>query len=149
MTRAGYWDEKTKAPFRWGRGEGNAAEWIGFVGYEISCDGYIRLRKSTLKKQFNKICHRYHLVTRIDEVKTDVPSCMKAFDRIAWSIMKFDQLDFNPASRKQMHHLDRYRHNKRNKAESYLSSLPKTAKEVRMEMPNRPASYASVLSMKK
>ena len=149
LTQAGYWDEKTKAPFRWGRGEGNAAEWIGFVGYEISCDGYIRLRKSTLKKQFNKICHRYHLVTRIDEVKTDVSNCMKTFDRIAWSIMKFDQLDFNPASRKQMHHLDRYRHNKRNKAERYLSGLPKTAKEERMERPNRPASYASVLSMKK
>lgn len=148
-TEPAYWDEKTKAPFRWGRGEGNAAEWIGFVGYEISCDGSIRLRKSTLKKQFDKICHRYHQVTLIDEVKTDVPHCLKAFDRIAWSIMKFDQLDFNPASRKQMHRLDRYRHNKRNKAVRYLSGLPKTADRDRTETPDCPASYASVLSSRK
>ena len=149
LTAPGYWDEKTKAPFRWGRGEGNAAEWIGFVGYEVSCDGDVRLRKSTLKKQFNKICHRYHLVTCSEVVETTVPQCMKAFDRVPWSILKFDQLDFNPSSRKQMHHLDRYRHNKREKAVRYLSKLPKKKQDVYVEKPNHPASYASILASKK
>jgi len=149
LTAPGYWDEKTKAPFRWGRGEGNAAEWIGFVGYEVSCDGDVRLRKSTLKKQFNKICHRYHLVTCSEVVETTVPQCMKAFDRVPWSILKFDQLDFNPSSRKQMHHLDRYRHNKREKAVRYLSKLPKKKQDGYVEKPNHPASYASILASKK
>lgn len=143
-----YWDEKTKAPFRWGEGEGNAAEWIGFVGYEISCHGDVRLRKSTLKKQFNKICHRYHFITSFETIETDVPHCMKAFDRVSWSILKFNQLNFNPASRKQMHHLDRYRNNKRNKAKQYLMRLPQKQPKVIKDNPSNPASFAAVLASK-
>ena len=149
LTRADYWNEKTKAPFLWGPGEGNAAEWIGFVGYEIRYDGEVRLRKSTLKKQFNKICFQFHKATHIDTIKSGVANCMKGLDKCAWSILKFEQLDFNPASRRQMHHLDRYRHNKRNKALLYLSTLPQEKAKEQKEAPKGPASYASLLAGRK
>ena len=147
-----YWDVKTKAPFLWGRGDGNAAEWIGFVGYEISCDGNVRLRKSTLKKQFNKICHRYHKVTSIKKIETTANNCLSAFDKVSWTIRKFDQLDLNPASLRQMHYLDRYRHKKRKKAEQYLSNLPLKERKEKGKKPiivrkiKNPSSYASLLS---
>jgi len=146
-----YWDVKTKAPFLWGRGDGNAAEWIGFVGYEISCDGLVRLRKSTLKKQFDKICHRYHKIQCIKKIKTNATNCLSIFDKVSWTIRKFDQLDLNPASLKQMHYLDRYRHKKRKKAERYLSKLPSRATDSRIVRGSTikklkgPSSYASVL----
>ena len=149
LTRADYWNEKTKAPFLWGPGEGNAAEWIGFVGYEIRYDGEVRLRKSTLKKQFNKICFQFHKATHIDTIKSGVANCMKGIDKCAWSILKFEQLDFNPASRRQMHHLDRYRHNKRNKALLYLSTLPQEKAKKQKEPKKGPSSYASLLARKK
>lgn len=149
LTRADYWNEKTKAPFLWGPGEGNAAEWIGFVGYEIRYDGEIRLRKSTLKKQFNKICYQFHKVSNFDTIKSGVANCLKGIDKCAWSILKFEQLDFNPASRRQMHHLDRYRHNKRNKALLYLSTLPQEKAKEQKEAKKGPASYASLLAGRK
>ena len=147
-TLAGYWDEKTKAPFRWGRGEGNAAEWIGFVGYEIDCEGNVRLRKSTFKKQINKICFKYHKATQHKEIKTDIQNCLKPLNRIPWSILKFEQLDFNPASREQMHNLDRYWHNKRTKAKRYLSTLPGAGKPNKAASCEKVASYAAVLAGK-
>ncbi len=67
LLRPGYWDEKTKAPFLWGRGEGNAAEWIGFVGYELRSNGEVSLRRSTLEKQFARICFRHKKIMHINE----------------------------------------------------------------------------------
>ena len=50
-----FWDAKSKRPYRWGVGLGNSAEWIGFLGYEISRSGQIRLRKSSIANQAKKI----------------------------------------------------------------------------------------------
>ena len=146
-TLPGYWEEKTKAPFFWGPGEGNASEWIGFVGYEIRCNGDIRLRKSTFMKQFSGICSKYHKVLeKTTEIRTDIPHCLKKFDRTAWSIQKFERLTFNPASQRQMHLLDRVRHNKRRKAVAKLKTLPVNRPEKAVLTPlKQPASYAAVL----
>lgn len=49
---SGFWQVKSKRPYKWGpRG---TVPWIGFVGYEISADGDIRVRKSSLKKEMQK-----------------------------------------------------------------------------------------------
>ena len=147
----GYWDEKTKAPFRWGPGEGNAADWIGFVGYEIRSNGEVRLRKSTLAKQFDRICFRYNRIKHLDEpIRTGIPTLMQGLDRIGWSILKFDRLDFNPSSRRQMHLLDRYRHNKAAKALRHLSTLPVINGDREVKAPaKKPSSFASVLASRK
>jgi len=47
---ADYWNAKSKEPFLWGKGNGDASLWIGFVGYEMRYDGAIRLRKSSVAK---------------------------------------------------------------------------------------------------
>ena len=64
-TLKGYWDNKSKSVFRWGKGTGDAAQWIGFVGYELSRDGDVRIRRSTLSSQFSKINRTYHHVRRL------------------------------------------------------------------------------------
>jgi len=64
-TLKGYWDNKSKSVFRWGKGTGDAAQWIGFVGYELSRDGDVRIRRSTLSSQFSKINRTYHQVRRL------------------------------------------------------------------------------------
>lgn len=50
-----FWDAKSKRPYRWGSGLGNSAQWIGFLGYEISREGQIRIRKSSIAGQAEKI----------------------------------------------------------------------------------------------
>ena len=54
-----YWDDaKSKAPYRWGEGRGNAVRWIGFLGYEISRDGQVRIRKSSVAAQAQRLCQQ-------------------------------------------------------------------------------------------
>ena len=55
-----FWNGKSKPVFLWGPGEGNASEWIGFVGYEIRYNGETRLRLSTFEKKFAEINKKYH-----------------------------------------------------------------------------------------
>ena len=148
LLRPGYWDEKTNAPFLWGRGEGNAAEWIGFVGYELRSNGEVSLRRSTLEKQFARICYRYKKIMHLNEtIRSSIPTLMQGLNRIGWSILKFDRLEFNPSSRRQMHALDRYRNNKTRKALAHLRTLPTAAGDKARRSPDKqPSSFASVLA---
>ena len=50
-----YWDTKTKSVYQWIDDDLAAgSNWIGFVGYEISRAGDVRIRKSSLKKEKRK-----------------------------------------------------------------------------------------------
>ncbi len=50
-----YWDTKTKSVYQWVNDDLSAgSRWIGFVGYEISRDGAVRIRKSSIKKEKRK-----------------------------------------------------------------------------------------------
>ena len=50
-----FWEAKSKKPYLWGDGPGDASQWIGYLGYEISRDGKIRLRKSSIAAVAEKI----------------------------------------------------------------------------------------------
>ena len=59
-----YWDCKSKNPFLWGEGQDpkSAAKWIGFLGFEISHKGDVRVRKSTIAKKSDKLYRAAKLV---------------------------------------------------------------------------------------
>ncbi|NML55825.1 reverse transcriptase/maturase family protein [Chryseobacterium cheonjiense] len=48
-----FWSEETKSksPYRWSNSYLNSTKWIGFVGYEVSFNNEIRVRKRSLKKE--------------------------------------------------------------------------------------------------
>lgn len=50
-----FWSAKSKNVYLWGEGSQNASRWIGFLGYEISREGHIRLRKSSVQIQAERI----------------------------------------------------------------------------------------------
>ena len=106
-----FWDIKSKAPFRWGSGEGNAFEWIGFVGYEMRYTGELRLRLSTLQKKFNIVNKKYHnciLEGEPNNFESFMVSNYGKIKDIAESF-NFDELTWNPYSIQQVKSLDRYR----------------------------------------
>lgn len=107
-----FWDRKSKAPFFWGPGEGNAFEWIGFVGYEVRYIGETRLRLSTLNKKFGDINKRYHACI-LDKTPNDFKGYMKGNRKklrgLPSSMSKFPALDKNMYTIQQMKSLDRYR----------------------------------------
>lgn len=50
-----YWDTKSKTVYKWiSEGKESGSKWIGFVGYEMSRDGSIRIRKNSLRKEKRK-----------------------------------------------------------------------------------------------
>lgn len=120
-----FWKRKSKAPFLWGPGEGNAFEWIGFVGYEIRYNGESRLRLSTLNKQFGSINKRYHscmLKNKPNNLKGYFASNIRKIAGINSSLNKFEQLDKNPYSVQQIKSLDRYRLTKIERLDARLSA---------------------------
>ena len=125
-----FWDRKSKAPFFWGPGEGNAFEWIGFVGYEVRYTGETRLRLSTLNKKFGAINKRYHACI-LDGTPNDFKGYMKGNRKklrgLPSSMSKFPALDKNMFTIQQMKSLDRYRLTKilrlQDKLESRFGSI--------------------------
>ena len=119
-----YWNNKSKSVFRWGKGVGDAAQWIGFVGYEISREGDVRIRKSTLSGQYSKINRAYHYIRRLKE--PDRKSIMRFGELVAEKLdffnykyiksklfsESFRELTINRYSLTQIKSLDRYRNRK-------------------------------------
>lgn len=52
-----FWEIKSKAPYRWcyDAEAVGSSPWIAFVGYQIRCDGVVRIRLDSVKKHFEKI----------------------------------------------------------------------------------------------
>jgi hypothetical protein len=120
-----FWKRKSKAPFLWGPGEGNAFEWIGFVGYEVRYTGESRLRLSTLDKQFGSINKRYHsciLKDKPNNTRGYLSSNIRKVAGMNTSLSKFEQLDMNPYSIQQVKSLDRYRLTKIERLDAMLSA---------------------------
>lgn len=117
-TRKCYWDAKSKDAFLWGSGEGQCAEWIGFVGYEIRNDGAVRLRRSTLDKKFSAINRTYHKLLHVcvpDDKSGRIEYEKKVRFRLSHltdSIEKCTLLTRNRYAHAQMGSLDRYRNRK-------------------------------------
>ena len=49
-----FWKSKSKNAYLWAMGQTDAAEWIGFVGYEMRRDGMIRIRHKSFRKELDK-----------------------------------------------------------------------------------------------
>jgi len=51
-----YWNGKTRTTYAWGPDVHNSQyPWIGFLGFQVRCDGLIRIRASSLQKQIGKL----------------------------------------------------------------------------------------------
>ena len=123
-TLKSFWDMKSKSPFLWGPGEGNAFEWIGFVGYEVKYTGETRIRKSTLDKKFGAINKKYHSCIKKDEPKNFsgyMQSTRRKIAGIPSSLSKMRALNLNRYSIFQAKSLDRYRMQKIQRLQAKLT----------------------------
>jgi hypothetical protein len=58
-----FWTAKSKKPYLWDSIDNGGFPWIGFVGYQINNEGSIRVRKSSLHKEFRK---QFELVNQLE-----------------------------------------------------------------------------------
>lgn len=118
-----FWKGKSKPVFLWGKGEGNASEWIGFVGYEIHREGHTRLRLSTLDKKFNDVNRKYHkcLNAKHSSCEKHVANVIERMETLPESLAKFSELESNIHLQRQLRRLDKFRYRKLEKLDTKLS----------------------------
>jgi hypothetical protein len=118
-----FWKGKSKPVFLWGRGEGNASEWIGFVGYEIHREGHTRLRLSTLDKKFKDVNRKYHkcLNAKHSSCEKHVRNVIERMETLPESLAKFSELENNIHLQRQLRRLDKFRYRKLEKLDTKLS----------------------------
>lgn len=128
-----FWKGKSKPVFLWGPGEGNASEWIGFVGYEIHRAGHTRLRLSTLDKKFSGINRKYHkcLKGKHQDFEKHIERTIERIETLPESIAKFSELETNPHLAHQLRRLDKFRYRKLEKIDAKLSR--KYGREVKLK----------------
>jgi len=83
--RKSFWKVKSHSPYLWGDGDiGSSNRYIGFLGYELSRKGQLRLRKSNIEKLKEHIQRQVYIHRRYEENPeiTDAKErTRKAFDR--------------------------------------------------------------------
>lgn len=129
---AGFWKGKSKDVYAWEMGRPDAAEWIGFVGYEMRRDGMLRIRKKSFRKELEKqrkVVFEKTLDQIKDKERVSDESLIGTLERklISMSVGKisvwnapfiksemcwsagFKELEMNPVLEKQLREMDRHR----------------------------------------
>jgi retron-type reverse transcriptase len=157
-TIAPFWNAKSKGPYKWSAIKNDGFPWIGFVGYELHFEGYIRVRKRSLKKELKK---QKEVVNRIK--KAIEKDRRKSFGTVSESLIHrlvgmsigrvelrnfnkiehemcwkngFKELSMNKYAVQQMKHLDRNRNKLYYKFEAELRKL-RELEEASEEPPDR------------
>ena len=147
-----FWKGKSKPVFLWGPGEGNASEWIGFVGYEIRFDGSTRLRLATLNKKFGDINKKYHKCLQSKQSDPDklIENTIRRMTALPDSIGKFTELRPNFYLGEQLKSLDRYRHRKIAKLDQKLGKRNQCSPELISHFEEAPeASYYRTMALRR
>lgn len=128
----GFWKGKSKDVYPWVMGQKDAAEWIGFVGYEMRRDGIMRIRKRSFRKELDKqtgVVFEKTLDRIKDKQRVSNDSLLSTLESklISMSVGKiavwnapfiesemcwsagFKELEMNPVLAKQLRELDRHR----------------------------------------
>ncbi|MBR5117070.1 MAG: hypothetical protein IK100_00320 [Muribaculaceae bacterium] len=64
ITTKRFWNTKSHYTFKWDFGSGDCNSYIGFLAYEMRCDGKLRLRKSNVLRFKEKINRRFYAIRR-------------------------------------------------------------------------------------
>ena len=147
-----FWRGKSKPVFLWGPGEGNASEWIGFVGYELRFDGSTRLRLATLNKKFGEINKKYHKCLQSKQPDPDklIENTISRMAALPDSIGKFTELKPNFYLGEQLRSLDRYRHKKIAKLDQKLGNRNQCSPELISHFDEAPeASYYRTMALRR
>jgi len=137
-TRSGFWHAKSKNVYLWGSGDGNASDWVAFVGYEMRRTGEIRIRKDKIDSEFKRIARRYYDIIKSKVLTSGDPltieqqeKLMSRMDSLADHILDFELAGNNVYTRSQARRLDKYLYHKSRQAARKIGveDLSKAARE--------------------
>ena len=122
-TGADFWHFKSKNVYLWGPGEGNASDWVAFVGYEMRRTGEIRVRKDKIDAEFKRIARRYYDIIFSNAATSgeslteeQQEKLMARMDSLAEHILDYEKAGNNVFTRSQARRLDKYLYRKSRQA---------------------------------
>ncbi|MBQ2331999.1 MAG: hypothetical protein II383_06300, partial [Bacteroidales bacterium] len=122
-TGADFWHFKSKNVYLWGPGEGNASDWVAFVGYEMRRTGEIRVRKDKIDAEFKRIARRYYDIIFSNAATSgeslteeQQEKLMVRMDSLAEHILDYEKAGNNVFTRSQARRLDKYLYRKSRQA---------------------------------
>lgn len=122
-TGADFWHFKSKNVYLWGPGEGDASDWVAFVGYEMRRTGEIRVRKDKIDAEFKRIARRYYDIIYSKVATSGDPlteeqqeKLMARMDSLAEHILDYEKAGNNVYTRSQARRLDKYLYRKSRQA---------------------------------
>ena len=122
-TKAGFWHSKSKNVYLWGHGDGNASDWVAFVGYEMRRTGEIRVRKDKIDAEFKRIAREYYKIIYSKDVKSGKEltddqknELMGKMDTLSCHILDYEKAGNNVYTRSQARRLDKYLYRKSRQA---------------------------------
>lgn len=132
-----FWHAKSKNVYLWGPGEGDASDWVAFVGYEMRRTGEIRVRKDKIDAEFKRIARRYYNIVYSNVVSSGEPiseeqqeRLMERMDSLAEHILDFEKAGNNVYTRSQARRLDKYLYHKSRQA-AHKIGIPDTRQAAR------------------
>lgn len=173
--RKAFWKGKSKDAYPWAMGQKDAAEWIGFVGYEMRRDGAMRIRKKSFRKELDKqtkVVFEKTLDKIKDKERVSNDSLLSSLESklISMSVGKievwnapfmesemcwsagFKELEMNSVLAKQLRELDRHRWMMLGAAKRRIEGAKKKARELvrkdleQLEKDKNPDSHGMVHS---
>lgn len=136
-TKAEFWKAKSKTVFKWGSGNGDASDWIAFVGYEMRRTGEIRVRKDKITEQFRHIARAYHQLRTAGEGRETM--ALERFESLPEKILDYEMMTLEPGRNRyvlaQARRLDKY----------LVRKLKQAARRRSLSLPVPLVTYTSVI----
>ena len=99
-----FWHAKSKHVYLWGRGAGDASDWVGFVGFEMRRTGEIRVRKDKIDTEAKRIARTYYSVINSNHPEKRI----EQFGSLPGHIRDFELITVDRYTIAQAKHLDNY-----------------------------------------
>ena len=106
--RESFWDTKSKGPYLWGQGTGDASNWVAFLGYEMHRSGEIRIRKDKVAQELRRIKRAYWSALKAKPENQTEDRFIEKFNKVTHHLLDFERITCGRFTRSQAAHLDKH-----------------------------------------
>ena len=106
--RGSFWEAKSKEPYLWGKGEGDASNWVAFLGYELHRRGDIRVRKDKTDQELRKIKRTYYSAIKSKSENRTEENFVKKFGEVADHLLDYEKITMSKFTLSQAKRLDKH-----------------------------------------
>ena len=106
--RDAFWEAKSKGPYLWGRGAGDASNWVAFLGYEMHRNGEVRIRKDKVAQELRRIKRAYYSALKAKPENRTEEKFVEKFNKVSHHLLDFERISTGRFTLSQAARLDKH-----------------------------------------